>query len=86
MSATTDKSADTDIVTAGALIIGDEILSGRIREKNVGHLAAVLTAIGIDLREVRIVGDDEEAIIEAINALRAHYTYVLHLRRHRADA
>jgi len=64
------------IVTAGALVIGDEILSGRIREKNAGHLAAVLTAIGIDLREVRIVGDDEDAIIDAVNALRKHYTYI----------
>ncbi|WP_295814667.1 molybdopterin-binding protein [uncultured Nitratireductor sp.] len=76
MPAKTADSADNSIVTAGALVIGDEILSGRIREKNAGHLAAVLTAIGIDLREVRIVGDDEEAIIEAVNALRKHYTYV----------
>ena len=76
MPAKSAVPADSSIVTAGALIIGDEILSGRIREKNAGHLAAVLTAIGIDLREVRIVGDDETAIIEAVNALRAHYTYV----------
>ncbi|QKV17699.1 competence/damage-inducible protein A [Oricola thermophila] len=74
-----EKNSDpteSEVVTAGALVIGDEILSGRIREKNAGHLAAVLTAIGIDLREVRIVGDDEAAIIEAVNALRARYTYV----------
>ncbi|MCB1489116.1 MAG: hypothetical protein KDJ88_16875, partial [Bauldia sp.] len=64
------------VVTAGALVIGDEILSGRIREKNAGHLAAVLTAIGIDLKEIRVVGDDEAAIVEAVNALRARYTYV----------
>jgi molybdenum cofactor synthesis domain-containing protein len=76
MAAKPDDPADNSVVTAGALVIGDEILSGRIREKNAGHLAAVLTAIGIDLREVRIVGDDEEAIIEAVNALRSHYTYV----------
>jgi molybdenum cofactor synthesis domain-containing protein len=76
MPAKSAEPADNSIVTAGALVIGDEILSGRIREKNAGHLAAVLTAIGIDLREVRIVGDDEKAIIEAVNALRAHYTYV----------
>jgi molybdenum cofactor synthesis domain-containing protein len=76
MPAKAADSSDNAIVTAGALVIGDEILSGRIREKNAGHLAAVLTAIGIDLREIRIVGDDEEAIIEAVNALRKHYTYV----------
>ncbi|MFZ2101705.1 MAG: competence/damage-inducible protein A [Oricola sp.] len=72
----TAPTSDNSIVTAAALVIGDEILSGRIREKNAGHLAAVLTAIGIDLREVRIVGDDEAAIIEAVNALRKRYTYV----------
>lgn len=67
---------DLTVVTAGMMVIGDEILSGRIREKNAGHLAAVMTAIGIDLKEIRIVGDDETAIIEAVNALRARYTYV----------
>ncbi|GAB4356691.1 MAG: competence/damage-inducible protein A [Oricola sp.] len=76
MPAKPAASADNSIVTAGALVIGDEILSGRIRDRNAGHLAAVLTAIGIDLREVRFVGDDEAAIIEAVNALRGHYTYV----------
>ena len=70
------ETKDQTVVTAAALIIGDEILSGRIREKNAGHLAAVITAIGIDLKEIRIVGDDEAAIIEAVNALRTRYTYV----------
>ncbi|MCI5076417.1 competence/damage-inducible protein A [Oricola sp.] len=71
-----DDAGDGLIITAAALVIGDEILSGRIREKNAGHLATVLTAIGIDLKEVRIVGDDEAAIIEAVNALRARHTYL----------
>ena len=76
MPSKTAGNEDSSIVTAAAVVIGDEILSGRIREKNAGHLAAVLTAIGIDLREVRIVGDDEAAIIEAVNALRARNNYV----------
>jgi molybdopterin-biosynthesis enzyme MoeA-like protein len=70
-----EKTAST-VVTAAMLVIGDEILSGRIREKNAGHLAAVLTAIGIDLKEVRMIGDEEIVIIEAVNALRSRYTYV----------
>ena len=41
-----------------------------------GHLASILTAAGIDLKEVRIVSDDEPAIVEALNALRSRYTYV----------
>lgn len=64
------------IVTAAILAIGDELLSGRTRDKNIGHLASVLTVAGIDLREVRIVADDEEAIVEALNALRGRYDYV----------
>src|SRR5215469_14644210 len=64
------------IVTAGLLVIGDEILSGRTKDKNIGYIAEYLTGIGIDLREVRIVADDEAAIVEALNALRVRYTYV----------
>lgn len=63
-------------VTAGFLVIGDEILSGRTKDKNIGFLADYLTAIGIDLAEVRIVPDIRERIVEAVNELRSRYTYV----------
>jgi molybdenum cofactor synthesis domain-containing protein len=65
-----------DIVTAAVLVIGDEILSGRTKDKNIGYIADYLTAIGIDLKEVRVVSDDEAAIVAALNALRATYDYV----------
>jgi molybdenum cofactor synthesis domain-containing protein len=65
-----------EIVTAGLLVIGDEILSGRTKDKNIGYTAEYLTTIGIELREVRVVADDEAAIVEALNALRSRYTYV----------
>lgn len=55
--------------TAAMLVIGDEILSGRTREANVHFLAGELTKHGIDLKEVRIVSDDRDAIIEAVRAL-----------------
>ncbi len=64
------------IKTAAMLAIGDELLSGRTKDKNIGHLADLLTVAGIDLKEVRIVADEEDAIIEALNALRSKYTYV----------
>jgi molybdenum cofactor synthesis domain-containing protein len=66
----------SDIITAGILVIGDEILSGRTKDKNIGFIAEYLTNIGIDLKEVRVVSDDEADIIAALNALRARYTYV----------
>jgi molybdenum cofactor synthesis domain-containing protein len=65
-----------EAVTAALLVIGDEILSGRTKDKNIGYIAEYLTALGIDLVEVRIVGDKESAIIDALNALRRRYTYV----------
>ena len=61
------------IVTAAMLAIGDELLSGRTRDKNIGNLAAFLTVRGIDLREVRIVPDVHEEIVDAANALRNRY-------------
>ena len=63
-------------ITAGLLIIGDEILSGRTKDKNIGYIAEYLTNIGIELSEVRVVPDKEARIVEAVNALRAAYTYV----------
>jgi len=66
----------TGTVTAAALAIGDELLSGRTRDKNIGHLAEMLTAAGIDLEEVRIVPDDHQRIIKALNELRSSYDHV----------
>jgi molybdenum cofactor synthesis domain-containing protein len=63
-------------VSAALLIIGDEILSGRTKDKNIGYIAEYLTAIGIDLREVRIVPDVEAEIVDAVNALRRRYDYL----------
>src|SRR5919106_1737115 len=63
-------------VTAGLLVIGDEILSGRTKDKNIGYIAEYLTNIGVDLKEVRIVADEESAIVAALDQLRHRYTYV----------
>jgi molybdenum cofactor synthesis domain-containing protein len=63
-------------VTAALLVIGDEILTGRTKDKNIGYVAEYLTGIGIDLREVRVVPDVEAEIVAAVNALRARYTYL----------
>jgi len=66
----------SEIVTAAILVIGDEILSGRTKDKNIGYIAEYMTAIGIDVKEVRVVSDDEPEVVAALNALRARYTYV----------
>src|SRR6185437_8399896 len=63
-------------VTAAILVIGDEILSGRTKDRNIGYIAEHLARIGVDLREVRVVPDDEDEIVAALNALRARYDYL----------
>src|SRR6202162_102160 len=72
----TGTSEPAEIVTAGLLVIGDEILSGRTKDKNIGYIAEYLTAIGIELKEVRVVADEEAGIVEALNALRSRYSYL----------
>jgi len=64
------------VITAAILVIGDEILSGRTKDKNIGYIAEYLTNIGIQLKEVRVVPDEEPEIVAAVNALRARYTYL----------
>jgi molybdenum cofactor synthesis domain-containing protein len=65
-----------NLVTAALLVIGDEILSGRTKDRNIASIADRCTEIGIDLREVRIVPDEQDEIVTALNALRSRYTYV----------
>ena len=71
-----DTSATAPSVTAAILVIGDEILSGRTKDKNIGYIAEYLTNIGVDVKEVRVVPDVEAEIVAALDALRHRYTYV----------
>jgi molybdenum cofactor synthesis domain-containing protein len=70
------QTAKPHTVTAALLVIGDEILSGRTKDRNIGYIAEYLTALGIELREVRVVGDVEAEIVAAVNALRSRYDYL----------
>jgi len=65
-----------ETITAALLVIGDEILSGRTKDVNIGTTAEFCTELGINLMEVRVVADIEDNIISALNALRHRYTYV----------
>jgi molybdenum cofactor synthesis domain-containing protein len=65
------------IVTAALLVIGDEILSGRTADRNIHYVAQHLTRVGIRLQEVRVIGDEEGAIVAAVNELRSRYTYLI---------
>ena len=69
-------SASEKIWTAGLVVIGDEILSGRTHDKNIAQVASWLQVQGIRLSEVRVVPDVQERIVEAVNTLRESYDYL----------
>ena len=64
------------IYSAALVVIGDEILSGRTHDKNITQVASWLQVQGIRLKEVRVVADDVDAIVEAVNTLRARNDYL----------
>jgi Probable molybdopterin binding domain len=65
---TADTPAPKEAITAALLVIGDKILSGRTKDQNIGYVAEYLTALGMHLMEVRVVGDEETAIVNAVEA------------------
>lgn len=75
-SPTAPASAPGEVVSAALVVIGNEVLSGRTRDANVQAFARVLGARGVRLREVRMIADDRDAIVEAVNTLRARVDYV----------
>jgi molybdenum cofactor synthesis domain-containing protein len=70
-------SGEGERVTAGVLIIGDEILSGRTQDTNLRDVARYLGVHGVEVAEARTVPDVHEVIVEALNALRSRYDYVI---------
>jgi len=66
----------SDSVTAAILVIGDEILSGRTKDRNIGYIAEYLARIGVEVREARVVPDIEAEIVSAILALGERYDYL----------
>lgn len=68
--------AQDDAPDAAVLLIGDELLSGRTRDTNLKQIADFLQPLGVPVKEARVVRDDQGAIVEAVNALRARYAYV----------
>lgn len=66
----------TQTVTAAVLLIGDELLSGRTRDVNLQQIAEFLGPIGVDVAEARVVRDDRDQIVDALNTLRGAHDYV----------
>lgn len=70
------SASSPKIITAALIVVGDEILSGRTKDKNIGTVADFCTGLAIELREVRVVSDELDLIVEAVNALRVRNDYV----------
>ncbi|MBT3766639.1 MAG: competence/damage-inducible protein A [Rhodospirillales bacterium] len=68
--------AEIKKVTACLLIVGDEVLSGRTKDANLAFLGMELNEIGIRMSECRVVPDEEDVIVAAINEVRARYDYI----------
>src|SRR4051812_6787360 len=71
-----NSSIPASPITGAILVIGDEVLSGRTQDTNTNYIARQLTALGIDLKEARVVPDVEDEIVAALNALRSRYDFV----------
>ncbi len=69
--------SEKDTVTACVLVIGNEILSGRTQDKNINYIALGLNDIGVRLREVRVIPDVSETIVDTLNECRAAFDYVI---------
>jgi molybdenum cofactor synthesis domain-containing protein len=67
---------ETKAVTAALIVIGDEILSGRTHDKNLPYLGRRLNELGVRLSEAHVVGDRKDAIVAAVNEMRARHQYV----------
>ena len=63
-------------ITAAVIVIGDEVLSGRTKDTNSNTIALFLTPLGIQLKEVRVIGDVEDKIVNTVNELRKEHNYV----------
>jgi len=65
------------VVSAALIIIGDEILSGRTADENLGYIARRLDTLGVRLKQVRVVPDEQDTIVAAVNECRAAHDYVM---------
>jgi len=64
------------MATAGVLVIGNEILSGKVLDTNSPYLARELRALGVDLERILVIPDDVELIARETLAMSRAYDFV----------
>ena len=72
----TENQHTQSVVTAAILIIGDEILSGRTQDVNLNHIAKSLNQLGVQVKQARVLPDEQSVIVDAVNYCRTHFNYV----------
>ncbi len=63
-------------IIAGIIIIGNEVLSGRTKDINTSTIAIWLNSLGIEVKEVRVIPDNEKIIVDTVNELRKKFNYI----------
>ena len=63
-------------VTAGIILIGDELLSGRTQDTNLSAIARWLEPLGVQVGEARIVADDADVISRTVRSFSERFDYV----------
>ncbi|MDG1521857.1 MAG: molybdopterin-binding protein [Hellea sp.] len=64
------------VITAGIVVIGDELLSGRTQDSNISYIAKWLEPLGIRVEEARIIKDCESIIVNTVREFSKRFTYI----------
>ncbi|KAB8342774.1 hypothetical protein FH972_022372 [Carpinus fangiana] len=76
-AAAADERNKRMIHTAGCIIIGDEVLGGKTVDTNSAFYAKFCFNLGINLKRIEVIGDDEGEIVEAVRRMSANYDMVV---------
>ncbi|KAK9418352.1 putative Molybdenum cofactor synthesis domain-containing protein [Seiridium unicorne] len=75
--ASADERNSRTIHTAACLIIGDEVLGGKTTDTNSSYMAKWCFQLGINLKRVEVIEDDEDEIVEAVKRMSDRYDFVV---------
>jgi molybdenum cofactor synthesis domain-containing protein len=73
----TSRSPTSKIHTAACLIIGDEVLGGKTVDTNSAFMAKYCFSLGMSMKRVEVIADDEDEIIEACTRMSKNYDFVV---------
>lgn len=74
---TVEEKTKRMLHTAGCIIIGDEVLGGKTVDTNSAYLAKFCFKLGMNLKRIEVIGDDEEEIVEATRRMSDNYDFVV---------